>query len=202
MTPRKSNDKAPLEIGTQHRSRKTKGDSDFRDAYQRLKSPPAEPSAQWFRKRGRDFELVLSGLLQEEGLEPRLRYRPKGEEIDGSFVSHGRVFLLEAKWQASRILASALYTFKGKVDGKLVGTLGVFISMSGYSRDAVEALMIGKDLNVVLFDAADIDACLDKNVGFQRVLGYKLRLASEKGLVYASYEGLFVRTTRGVRPKL
>jgi Restriction endonuclease len=196
MTPRKSNDKTSLGIGAQRGSRKTKADSDFRDIYQRLKSPPAEPSSDWFRKRGRDFERVMSGLLHEEGLEPRLRYRPKGEEIDGSFVSHGRVFLVEAKWHGSPMPASALYIFKGKVDGKLVDTLGVFISMSGYSRDAVEALMIGKDLNVVLFDAVDIDASIDKNVGFQRVLGYKLRLASERAVVYAPYEGLFVSTAR------
>jgi hypothetical protein len=137
---------------------------------------------------------VLHDLLQEEGLEPRLHYRPSGEEIDGSFVLHGRIFLLEAKWHNDPIPASALYAFKGKVDGKLVSTLGIFISISGYSRDAVDALMVGKDLNVVLFDGADIDACMDQNVGFKAVLGYKLRLASEIGLVYAPYEGMRARS--------
>jgi hypothetical protein len=127
-----------------------------------------------------------------------LNYRPGGEEIDGSFVSHGRVFLLEAKWHDNAVPASALYAFKGKVDGKLVGTLGIFLSMSGYSKDAVDALMVGKNLNVVLFDGADVDACMDKNVGFKAVLSYKLRLASEEALVYAPSEGLFASAT-GIR---
>ncbi len=47
--------------------------------------------------------------------------------------------------------SSSLYQFKGKVEGKLTGTVGLFFSMSGYSTDAVQALLVGKDLNLVLF---------------------------------------------------
>ena len=52
----------------------------------------------------------------------------------------GKTYLLEAKWRKQPIPASDLYAFKGKVDGKLVGTIGVFISMSDYSADAIDAL--------------------------------------------------------------
>jgi hypothetical protein len=167
---------------------------DFRETYANLKSPPPAVSADWYRRRGRQLERVLNALLEEEGLEPRLHYRSRGEEIDGSFVVNGRVFLLEAKWHDSPIAASALYAFKGKVDGKLVGTLGIFISMSDYSVDAVDALTVGKDMNVLLFDKGDLDACMDRNVGFKTVLGFKLRLACEIGLVYAPYKGMRARS--------
>lgn len=83
-------------------------------------------------------------------LDPRTSYKLAGEQVDGSFFLDGTVFLLEAKWHAKEIAASSLYEFKGKVDGKLLGTLGVFISMSGYSEDAVNALTLGKTLNLVL----------------------------------------------------
>src|SRR5450759_337008 len=96
-------------------------------------------SAQERRKAGLEFEELLNALLDQEGLNPRTRYRPKGEEIDGSFVLESRVFLLEAKWHTKPLPASAIYAFRGKVEGKLSGTLGVFISGSGYSSHAVDA---------------------------------------------------------------
>ncbi|MEG1624544.1 restriction endonuclease [Pseudomonas sp.] len=92
------------------------------------------------RKRGFDFERVLERLLDADGLEPRASYKAKGEQIDGALYLDGPLILLEAKWHADPIPASTRYQFKCKVDGKLVGTLGVFVSMSGYSEDAVDTL--------------------------------------------------------------
>ena len=60
--------------------------------------------------------------------------------------------LFEAKWTGDPVPASMLYQFRGKLEGKLTGTLGIFISIGGYSADAVDALVAGKSLNLVLFD--------------------------------------------------
>ena len=137
------------------------------------------------RRRGQDFEHVLKKLFESESLQPRIRIRPQGEEIDGSFVLGDRTFLLEAKWHSDPLPASQIYAFKGKVDGKLAGTIGVFISMSGYSSDAVDALCLGKALNVVLFDCDDFEEALIN--GFRKVLLAKLRYAAEEGGVYFPY---------------
>jgi hypothetical protein len=80
------------------------------------------------QRRGQLFEKWLNELLDRARLRPRTAWRPKGEEIDGSFVLDGRVFLLEAKWRKDPVPASAIYQFKGKIDGKLIGTIGVFVS--------------------------------------------------------------------------
>ncbi|MEU6607450.1 restriction endonuclease [Streptomyces shenzhenensis] len=136
--------------------------------------------------RGRRFERWLNQLLSQSDLAPRTAFRPDGEEVDGSFVHGHRTYLLEAKWLKDEVPASAIYQFKGKVDGKLVGTIGTFISMSGYSRDAVDALRVGKNLNVVLFDRSDIDQAV--RVGFAEVFDFKLRQAAEKGEVFIPYE--------------
>ena len=138
-------------------------------------------------QRGRDFEEFLQALFETEGLKPRLRLRANGEEIDGSFLLDGRVFLVEAKWHAHPVPASAIYTFKGKVDGKLVSTIGIFVSMSGYSEDAVDALTAGKSLNVLLFDREDVEASVGVNAGFKQALETKLRGAAEEGLVFFPY---------------
>jgi hypothetical protein len=156
----------------------------LRHSFDSLASLPDSGKAAEKRRRGRQFEGLLRELLDTDGVSPRIRIRPDGEEIDGSFVLNDRVFLLEAKWHATPIPASTIYEFKGKVDGKLVGTLGIFISMSGFTRNAVDALTVGKELNVVLFDRSDIEAAIDIQGGFRTVLLTKLRVAAERGIVY------------------
>lgn len=145
-----------------------------------LTSPPgAEP--RWFQDRGRAFERIIRNQFQSEGLEPRLNIRPSGEEIDGSFVLGESTYLVEAKWRKDPIPASDLYAFKGKVDGKLVGTIGVFISMSGYSSEAIDALKFGKDINLILFTGADFLLVNSGKIGFTGALRRKLRYAAEEG---------------------
>jgi Restriction endonuclease len=155
---------------------------------------PADASARDKRQRGRAFETFLGEVLSRDGLSPRLRLRPSGEEIDGSFELDGKTYLLEAKWHAAPLPASEVYAFKGKVDGKLVGTIGLCVSMSGYGDDAVDALTAGKVLNVLLFDRADIEAALEH--GMSRVLRAKLRAAAEEGVVLFPFTSLLaeVRT--------
>ena len=49
------------------------------------------------QKRGFEFEKLITSKLHNEGLEPKASYKPKGEQIDGSFFWNGSTFLLEAK---------------------------------------------------------------------------------------------------------
>lgn len=145
---------------------------------------PAMAPKDWPQQRGRAFERILKRMLDKEGLEPRGVLRPSGEEVDGAFYLGGRTYLLEAKWRADPIPASDLYAFKGKVDGKLVGTLGVFVSMSGYSKDAIDALKAGKEINLILFDAEDIRLVDDGILSFAEAMKRKLRYAAEEGQPY------------------
>ncbi|MHA6760039.1 restriction endonuclease [Streptacidiphilus sp. PAMC 29251] len=137
------------------------------------------------QQRGVAFEHFLKEMLDQAGAQPRTAYRPTGEEIDGSFIFRGQIFLLEAKWHANTLPASTIYAFKGKVDGKLIGTIGVFISMSGYSKDTVEALRAGKTLNVILMDRGDIEAAVRH--GFNSIMSFKLRAAAEEGELFVPY---------------
>jgi len=154
------------------------------EIYEKLNNPPANAEGAWYRKRGYDLEKLITKILNQENLEPKTSYKVPGEQIDGSFMYGDRVFLLEAKWHRKEMPASQIYEFKGKVDGKLVGTIGVFISMSGFSSDAVDALMYGKEINILLFDKADFEASIDSNIGFKKVLSSKIRNAAEIGTAF------------------
>jgi hypothetical protein len=131
--------------------------------------------------RGRQLERILAAMFEEAGLAPRLTYRPKGEEVDGSIWFHGRAILIEAKWTGDPHPASSLYQFKGKVDGKLVGTLGLFISIGGFSTDSVDALVAGKELNLILADGDDIRAIVESRFSIVDALELKLRAAGDTG---------------------
>jgi len=153
-----------------------------------LLNPPTSADPVWYRSRGRKFERVLNQFLLDEQMEPHTSMRPRGEEIDGSFVMENRYFLLEAKWHKEPIPASDLYAFKGKVDGKLIGTIGVFFSMSDYSTEAVDALLKGKELNVILFGYNDLISIEKRRITMREALKIKLRSAATYGLPFYSIE--------------
>jgi hypothetical protein len=154
--------------------------------YKSLCSPPDTADAGWYQRRGYQFEKLLNELLTRDELAPRLSYKSKGEQIDGSFLCDGRIFLLEAKWHKKPTSASTIYAFKGKVEGKLVGTLGVFISMAGFTNDCVDALVLGKSLDVLLFDQDDMTTAVSKTGAFAELLRLRMREAAETGSVYRS----------------
>lgn len=160
--------------------------------YRKLLDLPPDADGAAKRRRGYAFEDLLNKLFSLDELEPRSGYKPSGEQIDGSIYLDGRVYLMEAKWHAEPLPASTLYQFKGKVDGKLAGTLGIFISMSGYAEDAVDALTLGKGLNVILVDRSDMDAAILRRNGIKKVLKLKVRKAAEEGAIYFPVEGKLV----------
>lgn len=155
--------------------------NDWRAEFADLDALPPDANPTEKAKRGRRLEKILHAMLDDAGLSPRLAYRPKGEEIDGSFVIAERTMLLEAKWTSDPQPASALYQFTGKISGKLVGTVGLFVSMSGVSPDAVDALIAGKQLNLILMDGDDLRAIVRGDITIDAAIRAKLRVAAETG---------------------
>lgn len=135
----------------------------------------------WYQERGYKFEKLILEVLKRDGLCPRASYKISGEQIDGSFLLGDKVYLLEAKWHKKEMSVSDIYAFKGKVDGKLVGTIGIFISISGFSKDSVDALIKGKEINIILFDKNDFEMSLKEKGAFKRILLEKIRMAAEEG---------------------
>jgi hypothetical protein len=143
-----------------------------------------------YQGRGYYFEHILSSLIHHEKLEPKLSYRPRGEQIDGSFYWGNQVFLLEAKWEKNAVAASTLYSFKGKLDGKFHTTSGIFFSYNGFSKDAEDALRFGKTINILLYGKDDIEALCKFEIGFAELLKLKLRAAGDTGVLYSSIKDL------------
>lgn len=80
--------------------------------------------------------------------------------------------------------ASDIYAFRGRVDGKLVGTIGVILSAPGFVEDAEYALLWGKEVNVLLITGEDVGLALDPGNSFLGMMLAKLREAARVGRVF------------------
>lgn len=157
----------------------------LRRQYERLKQGGLEA-----QERGRLLERLIHELLDAESLYPRRNTRLPGEEIDISFTDGHRHFLLEARWR-SRVSVAEVFAFRGKLEGKLAGTLGVFVSLGAeFSQGALQALTWGKGINTVLFSAQDLEDVLSPGHSFREVLSLKLRHAASYGQCHMSYRSI------------
>lgn len=135
--------------------------------------------------QGRGFELekVMYDLFELFDLDPKASFRNTGEQIDGAFSLEGTDYLFEAKWQQELVNAAVLDAFASKVRRKLENTLGVFLSINGYSQDGVAAHSSGGAV-ILLIDGADLMAVLEERIDFVSLLLRKKRHASQTGSIY------------------
>lgn len=91
------------------------------------------------QKRGFQLEKLLRALFEVFDLDPKASFRITGEQIDGAFTFEATDYLLEAKWQQDQVGAADLDVSAGKLSRKLENTLGLFLSINGFSPDGVAA---------------------------------------------------------------
>lgn len=116
-------------------------------------------------------------------LDPKASFRNVGEQIDGGFFLEGTDYLFEAKWQQGLIGVEDLDAFSRKVERKLENTLGVFLSMNGFSPDGVAAHSSARP-SIILMDGADLMAVLEERIDFVTLLLRKKRHAAHTGNIY------------------
>jgi hypothetical protein len=134
--------------------------------------------------RGRRFEKLLGELFEHFDLSPRGSFRPDGEEIDGSIVHEGVHILVEAKWEKAPIESAPIGVFRQKVEDKLKTTLGLFVSMSGFSDGAVLKAGGTGARSMILMDGAELMPVFEGQVDLGDLLARKIRRAHETGEAY------------------
>lgn len=133
------------------------------------------------QSRGYELQDLLRDLFDACGLQPKGPFRVVGEEIDGSFILDGETYLLEARWRKNKIDASALSSFSGKVERKSAWTRGLFVSMSGFSEDAIEAIGKGKPVAFILMSEDELLNVLKAETNLPHLLREKVRDLAERG---------------------
>lgn len=133
--------------------------------------------------RGKLFETFLRELFSRQSIKMGDHFNLTGEEIDGTFKFEGENYIVEAKWQEPSVSTGQLYKFAHKVDGKMHGR-GLFISVNGFSREGIEAIVHGKHIQTMLMDGEDLSHVLEERLTLEALLDYKIRAAQTRGDVY------------------
>lgn len=139
--------------------------------------------------RGYAFEQFLTRLFHANGMAPNEPFRNLGEQIDGSFVFLGEVYLVEAKYERDPTGVGDLHAFDGKVRDKATWTRGLFVAFEGFTEVGLHAFGRGK--GIVLMAGWEIRDMLDQRIPFSEVLLRKVRKASENGRPFNPIGELF-----------
>ncbi|MFZ7109321.1 hypothetical protein [Avibacterium avium] len=138
------------------------------------------------QQRGFKLENLMNRLFVLNDLDPKASFKVVGQQIDGAFTLDGTEFLFEAKWVKSPINNSDLAIFKEKVKSKLENTLGLFLSIDGFSEDGINASQ-SSDKVMILMDGSDLMAVLEERISFIDLINRKKQIASREGRIYVPY---------------
>lgn len=109
--------------------------------------------------RGRRFNSWLAEMLQAWGHRARADENEHGN-IDVAFAVRDTRFVLEAKWERDRTPIDPITKLQKRVAQRLGGTIGVFVSMAGYTQPALADLKDGQRLEVLLLTSEHVEAML------------------------------------------
>jgi hypothetical protein len=135
------------------------------------------------QQRGYQLEKIIRELFELFDLDPRASFKIVGEQIDGAFTFDATDYLFEGKWQQEPIGAADLDVLAGKLGRKLDNTLGLFLSINGFSEDGVKAHSSGRRM-MLLIDGSDLMAVLEGRIDLIQLLLRKRREASQTGNIY------------------
>jgi len=170
----------------QQRERRLRQEEASRGVSERL----AELKSQYFeivsqapQPRGYSLEKFLPEVFRTFDIDSKGSFKLVGEQIDGAFTFDGLDWLFECKWQSDLVGSADLDAFGGKISRKLDNTLGLFLSINGYSPGGITAYSKGRSV-MILMDGADLMATVDGRIPLDQLIRRKRAHAAQKGEIY------------------
>ncbi|MDI3347415.1 restriction endonuclease [Streptomyces sp. AJ-1] len=143
-------------------------------------------------RRGTDFEDFINKLFGLYDMEPRASYGLDHEQIDGAFTYATDRYVLEAKWWKEAIGRRELDVFKNNIERKGKNTLGLYISMSGFTSDALAVYSYSTPF--ITMDGSDFMAVLEQRIRLDDLFARKSQHASQTGHCYLPVSAIFSTT--------
>lgn len=101
------------------------------------------------------FQDWFYDLLTFAEIENRRPYVVAGRQIDGSITLDGTTYLVELKFTGAQAGAPDVDVFRSKIESKADNTMGVLVSMAGYSSVAISEAS-GKKTTMLLLDSSHV----------------------------------------------
>lgn len=188
-----SNLQKEKEAAQQRREKSQKQQDDINRVKQNLEELKKEfyklSSSKDFQARGYALEKFLNQLFGLYDLDPKASFKVEGEQIDGAFTFNNEEYLLEAKWKTELTNLADLDSFSGKLRRRLENTLGLFISINGFSTESINKFACDRKL-MLLMDGNDLIAVLDERITLPELLKRKKRAAAQTGNIYFRYQDM------------
>jgi len=138
---------------------------------------------------GYAFEEWFYDLLDYFEVANRRPYKAQGRQIDGSVTVDGTTYLVELKFTTDQSDAPDIDVFRGKVLSKADNTMGVMVSISGYSGVAVSEASRDKT-PLLLLDHRHLYLLLTGSIHCAELIARLRRHSSQTGEAYLSVENL------------
>lgn len=137
------------------------------------------------QRAGYDFQDWFFDLLDFSEIVNRRPYWHEGRQIDGSLTVNGTTYLVELKFTKEQADAPDVDTFLSKVNDKADNTMGVMVSMSGYSSVAKNTASKPKT-PLLLLDHSHIYLTLSDIMSLADVIDRVRRHSSQTSEAYLS----------------
>jgi hypothetical protein len=130
-------------------------------------------------KEAQAARVLLTDLILLFDMEPRLSYDLAYEQIDGSLSFDTDDYIVEARWRTERTDRGDLDIFKSKVERKGRNALGIFVSVNGFTSDALAQYAFSSPF--IVFTGEDIFMVFDGRVRLDELIRAKKRPVNETG---------------------
>jgi hypothetical protein len=132
---------------------------------------------------GYEFEEWFYKLLDFCEIINRKPYKTGGRQIDGSMTHEGTTYLVELKFTKDQSDATDIDSLKAKVHKMADNTMGIMVSISGYSSTAINDAS-GSKTPLLIMDASHLYLFLSGAMGFGEIVSRVRRHASQTGEAY------------------
>ena len=96
------------------------------------------------------------------------------EQIDAAFELEGWHYLVECRWRAKLANIRELDGLSGQIGRSGKQTMGLFLSINGWSENVVQAIKQNRDKSIILMEGYDLRTVLSQPLDLRRLLKAKL----------------------------
>ena len=142
------------------------------------------------QSRGQRLNTFIAELLSCWGIHAESNLYGAGE-IDVAFEFQGRQFIMEAKWESHSTKIGPITKLRKRIGQRLRGTIGIILSMTGFSRDALKDIKEGEELAILCLDRKHLEAMLTGFIPPEDLFSQLIVVGSRLGHPYMPIESLF-----------
>jgi hypothetical protein len=138
------------------------------------------------QRRGYLLQDLLHRLfvLNEIPVKQSFQRNEGGEQIDGAFRFEGWFYIVECRWREKLANIRELDGLLGQVGRSGVQTLGLYLSVEGWSSNVPNLLKQNQHKRLILMEGFDLRCVLDGHISLPDLLSAKLEHFNLKGEPY------------------